>query len=257
MRRKTTPPLPPISQVHRKNTHRLIPSKFSSPDEPLKDLSETAAELKDLVDLTSATDEMSLTHSGLLPAIGQHELASEAPYARIINAAFVHAHPAGSRFNSADRGAWYAAFQRSTAEAEVAFHKTVHLAEVGRFEDEVEFDDYLADFNGGFHDLRGTRHFTGSLNPGSYVASQTLAEKLLEIGSLGVVYPSVRRARGTCLACFDPRSVLNVRRGQRRRFIWRGSPTPQILDVTPSRNQVANAGQKAALARLPARQRRG
>src|SRR5262249_55830017 len=89
VRRKSTPPLPAISQVHRNNTHRLIPSRFSSPEELLKGLSGTAAELKDLVDLTSATDEMSLTHNGLLPAIGQNELASGVPYARIINAAFV------------------------------------------------------------------------------------------------------------------------------------------------------------------------
>jgi len=237
VRRKFIPLLSPVSQVDRNNTHRLIPSKFSNPEEPLKDLSETAAELKDLVDLTSATDEMSLTQSGLLPAIGQHELASGVPYARIINAAFVHAHPAGSRFNSADRGAWYAAFQLNTAEAEVAFHKTVHLAEVGRFEDDVEFDDYLADFSGTFHDLRRTRRFTDSLDPTSYVASQTLAERLLETGSLGVVYPSVRRARGTCLACFDARSVLTVRRGRRVRFVWRGRPTPRILDVTHARMQ--------------------
>jgi RES domain len=53
-------------------------------------------------------------------------------FAAIINAAFTYPHPLGSRFNSADRGAWYAAFQLSTAQAEVAFHKTVHLAEVGR-----------------------------------------------------------------------------------------------------------------------------
>ena len=30
----------------------------------------------------------------------------------------------------------------------------MHLAEIGRFEDEVTFDDYLADFSGEFHDLR-------------------------------------------------------------------------------------------------------
>jgi RES domain-containing protein len=235
VRRRTARSLPSISQVHRNDTHRLIPAKFSSPEEPLRDLTETAAELKDLVTLTSATDEMNLTHRGLLPAIGPHELASGAPCARIINAAFVHAHPAGSRFNSADRGAWYAAFQLKTAESEVAFHKAVHLAEVGRFEDSVEFDDYLADFNGGFHDLRRTRRFADSLDPTSYVASQTLAEKLLETGSLGVIYPSVRHARGTCLACFDPRSVLNVRKGQRVRFVWRGRPTPQIFRVMPPR----------------------
>ena len=142
-------------------------------------------------------------------------LASGVPHAQVINAAFTYAHPLGSRFNSADRGAWYVAFQLTTAQAEVAFHKTVHLAEVGRYEDEVELDDYLADFSGEFHDLRRAKRLAACLDPASYVSSQTLAEMLLESGSPGVAYPSVRRRRGTCLACFDPKRVANVRRGAR------------------------------------------
>jgi hypothetical protein len=63
------------------------------------------------------------------------------------------------------------------------------------------------------------------------VSSQTLAEKLLESGSAGVIYPSVRHSRGTCLACFDPKRVANVRRAGRFRFSWRGKPTPQIVPV--------------------------
>lgn len=59
------------------------------------------------------------------------------PYYRVVDAVFTHAHPLGSRFNGPDRGAWYAAFETRAAQAEVAFHETVQLAEVGRFEDEV------------------------------------------------------------------------------------------------------------------------
>ena len=68
----------------------------------------------------------------------------------------------------------------------------MHLAEVGRFEDEIEFDDYLADFHGDFHDLRQAKRFAACLDPRSYVASQALAETLMENDSLGVIYPSVR-----------------------------------------------------------------
>jgi hypothetical protein len=119
----------------------------------------------------------------------------------------------------------------STAQAEVSFHKTVHLAEIGRYEDEVELDDYIADFDAEFHDLRRAKRFAGCLNPGSYVESQTLAERLLESGSTGVVYPSVRRARGTCLACFEAKKVAHVRRAGRFRFTWNGQPAPQITRV--------------------------
>lgn len=239
MTRERIPALPPTSQIHRRDTHRLIPAKYSAPEDALQEIADTATQLTDLIDLSNATDEAMLTHTGLLPAISPDELASGGPHARIVNAAFIHAHPQGSRFNSADRGAWYAAFQLTAAQAEVAFHKSVHLAEIGRFEDEVEFDDYLADFDGVFHDLRRARGFKACLDPASYVASQALAERLLERGSLGVVYPSVRRARGTCLACFDPKNVRNVRRTQRFRFTWRGKPMPRIRAVEARRKRNA------------------
>jgi hypothetical protein len=234
VKRKRVVAVPPTSLVRRRDTHRLIPARYSARD-PLENLAETATELQDLATLSNATDERLFGENGLLPAISPHELASGVPHARIINAAFIHAHPLGSRFNNADRGAWYAAFELSTARAEVSFHKTVHLAEVGRYEDEVEFDDYLADFQSDFHDLRRTKRFLACLDPASYVASQTLAEKLLESGSAGIVYPSVRRSGGTCLACFDPGRVANVRRAGRFRFSWCGKPVPQIVQVAPKR----------------------
>ena len=234
MKRKAVVGLPPTSLIHRRDTHRLIPSVYSRRD-PLEELADTAAHLQDLGTLSNATDERLLAEAGLLPAISPYELASGVPHAQVINAAFTYAHPLGSRFNSADRGAWYAAFQLSTAQAEVAFHKTVHLAEVGRYEDEVEIDDYLADFSGEFHDLRRAKRFAACLDPASYVSSQTLAEKLLESGSPGVIYPSVRHRRGTCLACFDPKRVANVRRGARFRFSWRGKPAPEVIQLATSR----------------------
>ena len=156
------------------------------------------------------------------------------PHASVINAAFCHPNPLGSRFNGPDRGAWYAAFALTTAQAEVGFHKSVQLAEIGRFEDAVTYDDYVADFSASFHDLRRTQRFRACLDPETYVASQALAEGLLETGSLGVVYPSVRHKSGTCLACFRPALVTNVRRGKTYRFVWEGGPEPIVTLERPS-----------------------
>ena len=97
----------------------------------------------------------------------------------------------------------------------------MELAETGwTAEEPITYDDYLADFSAAFHDLRRTKGFQASLNPRSYVASQALAERLLATGSLGVVYPSVRHAGGTCLACFRPPLVANVRRDATYRFTF-------------------------------------
>ena len=184
--------------------------------------------LADLFDLDHATNDRLLGEHDLLPGIGIRELVFDVPGHHIINAAFTHAHPLGGRFNGPERGAWYAAFELETAQAEVAFHKSVELAEIGRVEEVVSFDDYLADVTAELHDLRGDQAYADCLRPDSYVASQELAESLLETGSLGVVYPSVRRRRGTCLACFRPALVGNVRRGATYRFAWEGRPEPRI-----------------------------
>src|SRR5229473_1508777 len=97
---------------------------------------------------------------------------------------------------------------------EVAFHKAEELWEINWQEKETFiYADFLAVFRGEFHDIRGDRRFTKCLDPNSYTASQNLAHELLNAGSTGVVYPSVRHKGGTCIACFRPALVNNVRKG--------------------------------------------
>ena len=225
--------LPPVRLVRRNDTHRLISSRYSdSGDSVLAEIADNGADLQDLFDLDLATNDRLLAENGRLPGIGIHELVFAVPYFRIVNAAFCHPHPLGSRFNGPERGAWYAAFEMETAQAEVAFHKWIELAEVDwKDEEEVTYDDYLADFSAELHDLRGDKHFTDALAPDSYVASQALAEQLLEAGSLGIVYPSVRRRSGTCLAGFRPALVMNVRKGRTYLFRWHGRPKPAVSVV--------------------------
>jgi RES domain-containing protein len=220
--------LPGTTRLRRRDTHRLIPSKYSDEGSALARIADNDRHLSDLFDLDNATNDRLLAENNRLPGIGVHELVFGVPHYRIVNAVFTHAHPLGSRFNGPDRGAWYAAWELKTAQAEVAFHKSVQLAEIGRFEDDVTYDDYLADFAGEFHDLREAAAFAACLDPGSYVESQALAERLLEAGSAGIVYPSVRRKGGTCLACFRPALVTHLRKGRTWRFRWEGKPQPTI-----------------------------
>jgi RES domain len=221
--------LPDISRIRQIDTHRLIPGRFSDTSSAiLGTLSEDEADLAELARLESLTDEQVLAENDLLPGIGIQELVFGVPHARIINGAFTHANPLGSRFNGPNRGAWYAGFEIETSLTEIAFHRTVHLAEIGQFQDEAIYVDHLADFGGEFHDLRHDSAFAVCLDPDSYLQSQTLAERLLATGSLGTLYPSVRYANGTCLACFRPAMVANVRIGLQYRFSWTGEPTPAI-----------------------------
>lgn len=217
------------SYVRQDDTHRLIPSRYGD-ESVLARLAENDEQLQELFELDGATNDRLLGEANLLPGISVHELLFGVAYAHIVNAAFTHAHPLGSRFNGAERGAWYAAFELQTAQAEVAFHKAQELMEINWTEPETfTFDDYLADCRAEFHDIRGDGGFADCLSPISYAKSQQLARQLLASGSAGIVYPSVRRTGGTCIACFRPALVTNVRKGGRTTVAFEGAGSPPII----------------------------
>lgn len=219
--------LPNTCFLRQFDTHRLLPKAYSDePPSALARIAENEVQLSEISELDGATNDQLFAENNLLPGIGTEELVFGVPHAHIINAAFTYAHVLGGRFNTPSRGAWYAAFEIETSQAEVAFHKTLYLAEVGLYHDTVIYVDYLADFGGEFHDLRNDPRFRACLTPESYIESQALAEKLLAAGSLGIVYSSVRCSAGTCLGCFRPAVVSNVRTGHRYEFAWTGQPTP-------------------------------
>lgn len=207
--------LPATTALRRDDTHRLIPTKYIGEGESvLARLTVDEEDLDRLLELEGVTNDRLLGEAGLLPGISIHELVFGISYAHIVNAAFTQPHPMGSRFNLADRGAWYAAFALETSQAEVAFHKAQELQEINWQDEEVAtYADYLADFRADFHDIRSESEFAKCLDPGSYQNSQGLARDLLKEGSPGIVYPSVRHKGGSCLACFRPALVINVRRG--------------------------------------------
>jgi RES domain-containing protein len=221
--------VPPLTALRQFDTCRLLPSRFADvEDSVLAPLADSDAHLRDLFDLDNATNARLRTQNGGAAGINVDELVFGVPNFRIVNAAFTYAHPQGSRFNDGRRGAWYCAFDAETALAEVSFHKAVEYAEINRFDDSVQYQCMLADFTATFHDLRNQPRYDDCLAPDSYVASQTLAERLLDGGSLGILYPSVRRDGGVNLACFRPALVGNVRKGAVYRLTWQGSPVPKI-----------------------------
>jgi RES domain-containing protein len=221
--------IPRLTALRQFDTCRLIPSRFADfEDSVLAPLADDEGMLRDLFDLDNATNDRLRGESGLLPGIGVDELVFGVPNFRIINAAYTYARPEGSRFNDGERGAWYCAFDVETALAEVSFHKAVEYQEINRFDDSVNYQALLADFSSTFHDLRGSDAWHGCLAPDSYLASQMLAADLLDAGSMGVIYPSVRRPEGTNLACFRPALVGNVRKGHAYRLTWAGSPVPAV-----------------------------
>jgi RES domain-containing protein len=223
--------MPPTAWIDRRDTHRLIPVQYADGGASvLTRLTDDGELLEGIFELDNATNDRLLAESDLLPGIDARELVFGIPSYRIINAAFCHARIGGSRFASADRGAWYASFELKTAQSEVAYHRRLWLLEIGWDEEEIsDYTDYLADFRAGFHDIRSAPEHADCLSPTDYSASQSLAASLLASGSAGIVYPSVRRAGGTCLVCFRPVLVTNARRGSDFQFAFRDLKSAPVI----------------------------
>jgi RES domain-containing protein len=224
---------PKTTHLEQDDTRRLIPNRyFEGGESVLSRLGLPPAQMQHLYQLDDATNDRLVGEAGLLHGITVHELVFGVPHFHIINAAFTHAQPQGSRFNNPDRGVWYASFSMKTAQAEVAFHYSEWLREINWQEEEtVAYREFLADFRADFHDLRNDSASKKYLQPDSYRASQRLGHQLLTRGSAGIVYPSVRHSGGTCLACFRPALVGNVREGARVTFTFPDAMHPPKVRV--------------------------
>lgn len=225
---------PKITQLAQDDTHRLIPTRYLDEGESvLSRLGLPPAQMKDLFHLDDATNDRLEGEANGLHDITVHELVFGVPHYHIVNAAFTHARPTGTRFMGPERGVWYAGFALKTAQAEVAFHYAQWLKEVNWQEEEtVSYRDYVADFHGQFHDLRNDARFKKCLDPDDYRASQRLGRQLLDAGSAGLVYPSVRHHGGTCVGCFRPAMVTNVRQGALVSFTFANPVSPPKVRVS-------------------------
>lgn len=217
----------PVRAFHWPDAHRLIPSRYSESGTVLSALAGNEKELEDLVLLDGATNDRVQSEQRGSIGISTFELVYAIPNAQVVNAAYAHPNESGSRFNDHTRGAWYAADSQKASLAEVVYHKSRRLSDILVPEapyqrpprDVSTYDDWLADFRADFHVLDPPQDFPQFLQPEPvpecYAASQALARDLLNGGSNGLVYPSVRYRRAQCIVCFRPALVYNPHRSER------------------------------------------
>ena len=220
------------SDLTQRDTVRLI-STGRLKDPVLLPLAANHGALEDLAILESATNGRLQAQETGLPKLDPRELVFGRAGYTFINAAFTHTRPGGNRFNDGSRGAWYCALEPETAISEVSYHLTRELEAIARFENVTDYAELIADFLGAFHDLRSAEfiaHAALNAYPAiAYPAGQALARQLREdAASNGVIYPSIRRAGGTCLVAFRPDLVQNLRQGGIWRLEWQGTPAPTV-----------------------------
>jgi hypothetical protein len=219
--------LPPTAEIDWQDTCRLIPSRY--PPVGILDRVASPEDLEAVFALEGMTNDRLRAEAGHIHRLPQSEWVLGQPMASVVMASFCHPRMSGGRFNSEYRGAWYAGRQLETAQREVIYHRGRELAEVGVLEARMEMRLYLADFRGDFHDVRGG--WDAVHDPRFYTSSQHLANILLEAGSTGVTYRSVRHAGGECMAYFRPQAVANVRPSRHFAFVWQGAPEPLVIPL--------------------------
>lgn len=233
----TAAAIPPLRPFTDPDTIRLISTAYI--DEPaLSPLSDSDDDRKILETLEGLTSSR-LDQLMPLPAgVARSELLSPAHgYGwSLVNAAFCYTRPTGNRFNGPDRGAWYASTGENaleTAQREVCWHLTRELDATGVYENITDYRELIAGITSNLHDLSG-RQDDPALDPDpilGYPAGQALAASLRAAGSNGILYPSVRRPDGICLAAFRLSMVQNIRQGGTWRFVWAGARDPVIGEV--------------------------
>jgi RES domain-containing protein len=195
-----------------------------------------------LAEIEGATSERLRAERVGSGRLDSRELVYGLPHAVFINAAFAYWLPRQpNRFNGPGRGAWYAAFRRATCVAEVAFHMTRELDNVGDFHATVDYAELFASFVGSFVDLRGLKPVPDCLDPDparGYSVGNRFAEAVRAAGHYGIVYPSLRHKAGTCLVALVPHAVQSVAQGDVVRLVWSGEREPAVVVPRPQRRRI-------------------
>ena len=213
-------------------TIRLVPTARLRPSVLLGLVDDD--DLDALAEIEGATSNRLVAQSRGAGEVQAYELVFGVNHANFINAAFAYAKPREpSRFNGAERGAWYAARDLETSIAEVRFHLTEFLADAGKFEAVVEYAELFASFAGEFLDLRAHPGHPAldPAKPTGYPVGNALADAARARGLNGIIYPSVRHPGGTCIAALFPHAVQSVAQGDVYRMTWSGGPDPAIEKV--------------------------
>ena len=217
----------PVDRIAEARTVRLVPTARLR-DPVLRKLADEAL-LADLAEIEGATSGRLTALNRGADDIDAREFVAGVPHAHFINASFAYWRPRElNRFNGPGRGAWYAALEIETSQAEVIFHMLRELERVNDFNAVVDYSEMHASFAGQFVNIRGVTPAPTCLDPDpsiGYPVGNALADEARAQGLNGVIYPSCRNPGGTCLVALRPHAVQSVAQGRVLRLTWSGTRT--------------------------------
>lgn len=141
-----------------------------------------------------------------------------------------------ARFNDESFGTFYAAREEATAIAETHYHYARFLLAAREAYALIGVRVLLADIAARAVDIRGRARALPELydpDPAHYSRAQQWGAAQRAAGADGIVYDSVRRAGGECVALFRPRLITRCRVGDRLAYEWDGRSIVATYALTP------------------------
>lgn len=216
------------SSVEWKPSYRIIPSHFRP--QSLFERVSTPEDLQNILEVEALTNPSLRDLANHIPFIPLEDRVTS-PNASLIMMPFVVPNTLGSRFSDGSYGVFYASNDVATAIAETVYHRERFLRTASARKMEVGMQLYSVDLVGELHDLRGQREQRPSVyRYDSYLAIQSLEKSLRSAGSNGILYDSVRREEGECVAVFRPRVLSNARPEQHLSYVWNGRRITEIYE---------------------------
>ena len=226
--RRSDPATPSLAAVVWRPSHRIVPSIF--PPRGLFDAVADPADLDAVFALEALTNDRLREQLGHLRRIPPERRVS-GPGTTPVMSAFTHVHPDGGRFSTAKFGAYYAARELPTAIAETVYHRERFLRASKEPPIDLQMRSYLGNIRADLHDVRGG-DWPRLHDPHSYAISQAFATRLRDKGSEGIVFDSVRKPGGQCVALFYPDLIGPVKQGPHLLYRWDGARIEAFIQAS-------------------------
>lgn len=205
---------------------RIVPSRY--PPVGTWDRIAVPSDFDALAEIEGLTNPRIREELGVLATVPRERWVS-GPGTTPVMAAFTHLNPEGSRFSDGTYGVFYAAREIETAIRETVYHRERFLARTQEPPQRLQMRCYVTSIRRALHDIRGTH--PALHDPASYTASQRFARDLRTANSNGIVYDSVRKAGGQCVAAFWPDVVGACTQRRHYDYHWDGAAISQVTEM--------------------------
>ncbi len=150
-----------------------------------------------------------------------------------IMAAFTHLNPEGSRFSDGSYGVFYCAHEQETAIAETRYHATLFMSATNEPPVRLQMRLYTVKAAGEVADLRQAALAEPRItDPDDYGYAQALGRKLRAEDTQGILYPSVRKPGGECLAALRTGILSNCLHAAYLEYNWDGRSIDAVFEVS-------------------------